>query len=86
MRLVHVRLVVCGAHMMQVSELVASMPFELRALEACLEHSALLMEGQADELAAAAHIALDELMLKVRHGAAVGRGGAGSCTHCGACL
>ncbi|GLI64558.1 hypothetical protein VaNZ11_007878, partial [Volvox africanus] len=54
-----------GSEGHQVSELVASMPFELRALEVVLEQTVNLLDAQTTELERATRMALDELTLRV---------------------
>ncbi|GIL49759.1 hypothetical protein Vafri_6055, partial [Volvox africanus] len=54
-----------GGEGTQVSEMVASMPFELRALEVVLEQTVNLLDAQTTELERATRMALDELTLRV---------------------
>ncbi|GIL73407.1 hypothetical protein Vretifemale_3444 [Volvox reticuliferus] len=54
-----------GGEAHQVSEMVASMPFELRALEVVLEQTVSLLDAQTTELERATRMALDELTLRV---------------------
>ncbi|KAG2484057.1 hypothetical protein HYH03_017146 [Edaphochlamys debaryana] len=54
-----------GGELGAVSELVASMPFELRTLEVVLEQTVSLLDGQTTELERATRLALDELTLRV---------------------